>query len=342
MLNTIYNCYNQNIPQKHCTLSGISSDRVAVCETCKERTEAVTEEEVEYSYDYVTTTKLVSDSLRLARYVPSDCIGIVGVARSGLIPASILATHLHLPLYELSLSDFKTSPKVNLIKGGCRITEVYDNDISGRMFIVDDTVYNANTMDFLRSIMPKNDLLSAVYVRPGKENSVDHYAKLLPAPHFLEWNLFNSDFVRGIPNTPFAGGIAFDFDGILCEDPISGQDRVHPLDWLADLKPTGYCPRKSNIPLIITMRLEKWREKSDKWLKKYNIGYDNMKMVNCDNAELRDANFMSYLEHHKAKCFKESDCFMMIESDPMQAQFISEYSGKPVLCPIEGKIYRTE
>lgn len=307
------------------------------CTNCNMRQESLVEE-VEYKFNYIKNTDLIADTMNLAKYVPHNCKGIAGVARSGLISASLLATHLHIPLYEISIGKLECI-QLNKIKGGDRISDASEMD--GPLFVVDDTVYEGNVMTLLRNLLPQGTILSAVYVRPERVSLVDHYAVRLSAPHLLEWNIFNSAYIEGIKNTPFEGGIAFDFDGILCEDPVQGADRSDDTNWLENSLPTAYLPRRSNIPLIITMRLEKWRSITEKWLEKYRIKCDDILMWDSD-IESRDSDFVNSVIKHKATKLKESKCFMMIESDPFQSEIISRYSGKPVLCPAEGKIYHNE
>src|SRR4051812_30935758 len=52
--------------------------------------------------EWISTARLARDATLLAGLLPLDVAGIVGVPRSGLIPAAIVATYLHLPLYELT------------------------------------------------------------------------------------------------------------------------------------------------------------------------------------------------------------------------------------------------
>ncbi len=88
------------------------------------------------------------------------------------------------------------------------------------------------------------------------------------------------------------------------------------------------------------MRLESWREPTTRWLDKYSINYDKIEMY-PKSIDDRDSNFMQAVIEHKAMKFKDSKCFLMVESDPYQAQLIHQYSQKPVLCPSEGRFYMT-
>ena len=336
-----YHCYNDEILQLKCLLSECNGapSSFAVCNICLKRTQSRDIKLFDSNLEYFSTKRLVADTLVLSSVVPPDCVGIVGITRSGLIPASILATHLQLPLYELSLFDKIVFRRLS---GGIRIVDT--NLKNGPLFVVDDTVFDGHSMLLAKEYMKdKQAILSAVYVRPDKTDLVDYYVRDVSAPHFMEWNLYNSQYVCGFPNIPrYSGGIAFDFDGILCHDPISpNTDRSPNLDWLINAKPTSFIPRLNKIPLIITLRLERWREESEKWLNKYKISWDKLEMAKFETVEERDVKLPNIIIEHKAEIFTKSNCFMMIESDPRQAQLIHSYSKKPVLCPIEEKIYVT-
>lgn len=335
-----FHCYHKQGPHSKCIISPHPElTNISVCSQCNLRVPA--RSPIQFDNDtltYYSTRQLVADTLMLASEVPPNCAGIVGIARSGLAPASILAMHLQLPLYELSVYE---DINFRLIKGGVRIAE--NLGLSGPLFVVDDTVHEGSCMRLVKEILyAKEAVYSAVYVRPDRTSLVDYYVKAVPAPHFMEWNIFNSGFVTGLGfDENYRGGIAFDFDGILCYDPPPNADRAPTLDWLMNAKPTSWLPRRGPIPLIVTMRLEGWRAESEKWLRRHNISWNRMEMVNLPSAEIRDSHGPQIIIEHKAKIFAESDCFMMIESDPRQAQLIHQYSRKPVLCPIEEKIYST-
>ena len=61
---------------------------------------------------FISTTQLITGALRLVPRLPPDLSAVVGVARSGLLPATALATALHLPLY--ALDQERRRPSVGL------------------------------------------------------------------------------------------------------------------------------------------------------------------------------------------------------------------------------------
>lgn len=337
--NHVYACSNSKVNQETCLIKGSSASH-AICEDCKHRQESEEDLDIDSEWKFVTIDQFAKDSLALANYIPSDCSGIAGIARSGILPASILATHLQLPLYSLRIGDH--GPELTELKpqavhrGGKKELKTQ----SGPIFVVDDTVHSGGCMTIIRAITSSiNAIYSAVYVTPEFAHLTDCYAKALKTPHFLEWNIFNNGFVCGGPADSFLhGGLAFDFDGVLCLDPKPGEEHTDPNVWIANLRPTHMLPRHYSIPLIITMRLEAWRKPTEDWLERYRILYDKLEMCQASSIAERDSNFLTRVIEHKAEKFRASSCYMMIESDEGQARLIQEYSKKPVLCTATRKI----
>jgi hypothetical protein len=117
-----------------------------------------------------------------------------------------------------------------------------------------------------------------------------------------EWHLMSG----------YKGYIASDLDGVICEDG--------PMDKLADAKPL-FVP---SYPLvaIITDRLEKYREETQRWLNKNNVKYDRLFMA--PNAESTALNKIEVLRKLRPP--------MYIESDEVLAEKIWKASGVPTLC----------
>lgn len=317
---------------KTCIVTG-QSDKHAVCEICKFRSNIVKTFEHDGFWNYVTVDQLAKDTLALANSIPDNCSGIVGISRSGILPATILALHLQLPLYSLYMGTRGAEVseiKPQLISRGGKESYRVGN---GPKFIVDDTVHSGSCMKVVKATTGYNSVYATVYTTPELKDSIDCYSKILKSPHLLEWNLFNNNYVSGgLKGTRYHGGMAFDFDGVLCLDPKPGEEHTDHNVWISNLKPTHMLPRRHTIPLIITMRLEAWRKATEDWLKRYQVKCDKLLMCPANSIAERDSNFAKMIVSHKAESFKKSDCFMMVESDEMQARIISEYSKKPVLC----------
>tara|TARA_R110000751_G_scaffold86486_9_gene172161 strand:+ start:1254 stop:2060 length:807 start_codon:yes stop_codon:yes gene_type:complete len=267
-----------------------------------------------------------------------------------MLPATALASHMHLPLYYVSKSG-----QFGEVGHGIRFNSTVDSNgnfiekdkkvLNGTLFVVDDSVHDGMTYWMIRKYLPSDHIFSCVYIKPDREMFVDNYVETVDSPHLFEWNLMNTLMMSPLDETnlqdPYLGdGAAIDFDGIICQDPNWGDDRADNLDWLLNLKPNRYIPRRCRVKLIITNRLEKWRSATDEWCKRWGVSYEKMVMSPYDTAQERDANYPQCAIDLKGGAYLESDCNLYIESDPTQAQLIFERSKKPVLCPQSARLFQ--
>jgi hypothetical protein len=91
--------------------------------------------------------------------------------------------------------------------------------------------------------------------------------------------------------------IASDLDGVICED--------EPTDKSADAKPL-FVP---SYPLvaIITDRLEKYREETQRWLNKNNVKYDRLFMAPNARAESTALHKIAVLRKLRPPMYIKSD-----------------------------------
>lgn len=277
---------------------------------------------------WVSTADLARDSVRLAAQVPLDAVGVVGLPRSGLIPAAIIATLLHLPLYELSNDGVLTR-----LGHGSRGRAGLYQPPQGPLVVVDDTVYGGYAMRRAREAMARLNrraVFAAVYTRlnalPKPVAVVDFFARELPSPHLLEWNLANNGPTAGRAANPIYGsGIAFDIDGVVIHDEHSGGRSGTPY----------LTPRLFPVPLLVTGRAERHRRATEAMLHRLGVRWQRLEMLPDGIPPT-----LERIADHKARHYKESNCGFFIESDPTQAELIHHASGgKPVICPSAGKVW---
>lgn len=211
---------------------------------------------------------------------------------------------------------------------------LWTSELSGPLLVVDDSVNGGFAMyeakqALIRSTPHLTAIFAAVYPRPDSAGCVDLFARLLPLPHFFEWNLCNCQQTQGI---------AFDFDGVLCED-FSGDEENEDeyLSFLESARPR-WLPRRHEIPLIVTARLEKYRGPTLEWLRRHGIRVRQLVMGPWSSAGERLAHFQPGV--YKGGPYAASPCLLFVESDEQQAAAIFEYSKRPVLCPASGRIFQ--
>jgi hypothetical protein len=248
---------------------------------------------------FVATASLASDAMQLADKVPPHVTRVIGVPRSGMIPAAAIATKLQLPLFAVC------GDNVVHVGHGTRISEVRSG---GASLLVDDTVHSGFSMQrSLEKVKADGEIITAA-VYTTHPRRTDLYQSVLPTPHLLEWNLFNG---------PFAAFLSFDMDGILCHNPPRSED---PL----------YLARHSQIAAIITARLEEHRGVTEQWLAKYGVRYSKLHMWEWGDSDRNDIERVA-----KWKSDLASGAAFYIESEPSLANAMRR-NGTVVLCPAQG------
>ncbi len=92
---------------------------------------------------YVTTAELVSDALALVGRLPADLDGVVAIGRSGLLPATVIACHLHVPMW--LTSEQAGQMHVVLAGAGIRMSD-HPAAVPQHLLLVDDTTWSGHAM----------------------------------------------------------------------------------------------------------------------------------------------------------------------------------------------------
>jgi hypothetical protein len=276
---------------------------------------------------FVRYADLCRDTLTLVPKLPRDVIGVAGIPRSGMLPAAILATALHVPLYSCHKDE-----GLRAVGAGSR--EKLLPDGAGTLLVVDDSVFQGTAIRWARQqLVGHRAVFAAVYTRRPK--LTECHAVELASPHIFEWNIFNNPIVSGsAADKRLRGGIAFDFDGVLCENPIPPYD---PREWLPRAIPTPWLPRGVEIPLVVSFRLERWRAASEAWLAAHGCRVKRLALHQARSERERDAALD--VAGHKGAAFRDSPCGVMFESEPQQARVIADVAGKPVIVPRTGEVF---
>lgn len=270
---------------------------------------------------FVTSSELAAEATRLASQLPANATGIVGIPRSGMMPATLIANLLHLPLFEL----VPDGPPRRMTDGWRMQGR---QEAGGPLVVVDDNQTTGNSIIRARQILGRHlaghrVLYAVVYrcQRAKPQTRPDFVGRELPSPIFLEWNLWNSIY------TP---SLACDFDGILCRDG-------------APDKPM-YLPRRCELPLVITGRTEAMRASTLHWLATWGVRVKRLEMFPGRPDELEhevqiDRWRVWRVSQWKAEIYKRSTCSYFAESSERQAREIAGLSGKPVICPAAGRVF---
>ena len=258
--------------------------------------------------------------LKRLSILPRDFDLIVGIPRSGMLPANLLALYLNKPY-----TDLNSFVNGHIYKAGAR-GQFFDIKSFQKILVVDDSIASGSAIqkckDSLHEISADFSLsFCAIYIVPGKEKLVDYYFETIPQPRYFQWNILNHTALEKS---------CFDIDGVLCADPTEDQNDDGPkyIDFILNAPPL-FVPGVK-IGTIVTSRLEKYRTETETWLIKNNVKYNDLVMLDLPNKEARQrAN--SHAEH-KANTYKLGNYVLFVESSLNQALEINRITKKPVLC----------
>jgi len=270
--------------------------------------------------NYRNITALNNIIIKRLSIIPRDFDLIVGVPRSGMLPANLLALYLNRPY-----TDIHSFLNGHIYKAGAR-SQFFDISEFKKILVVDDSIASGSAMievkESLKHLESKFDIkYCAVYIIPGKEKMVDYFFEIVPLPRYFQWNILNHTTLEKA---------CFDIDGVLCEDPLPEQndDGEKYIDFILNAPPL-FIPG-SKIGTIVTSRLEKYRKETETWLKNNNIKYNDLVMLDLPNMAARQK--ANNHGDHKAKAYMAKPYVLFVESELHQAIEINRISKKPVLC----------
>jgi len=256
--------------------------------------------------------------------VPLGIEMVVGIPRSGMIPAYMVGLYRNIPVLDLPSFLSDKTPEQGLRKFGSERKSAMQ---ARWILLVDDSISTGRAMrEALGKIKASGYTgkvtTCAAVAEPSRHRYVDIHFCEIPNPRLFEWNAFHRP---GIVEEA-----CFDLDGVLCVDPTDDEndDGARYLEFLRHARPR-FRPTLE-IGDIVSARLEKYREPTEKWLSENNIKYRRLHLIDLPSAEDR----VRLKAHcpHKAKVYSESGANIFFESDPSQAEEIARLTSKPVLC----------
>lgn len=258
--------------------------------------------------------------------IPADVDLIVGIPRSGMIPA-----------YTIALFMNKKCCSLDEFLAGCEVSNGYrplTKTEVRKVLVVDDSCYSGRAIDTARerlaALAGKYEFVyAAVYGRTASLDKVDCCLEIVDGKRVWQWNYLNHSIAQAA---------CFDMDGVLCVDPTPEENDDGPkyLNFIKNTAPL-YIPTYK-IRAVVTSRLEKYREATEAWLREHGVQYDELVMLNMATAEeRRQANCHAKF---KAEAYKKrTETTLFVESEDRQAKEIAFLTGKEVLCVTTDELY---
>lgn len=275
------------------------------------------------NFNFVSVAEASAWTLEWVKEFPQRYDLVIGVPRSGMFVASLIALKLGRPL---------TTPEL-VVKGEYWHSRVVKDKLPfsavRNVLLVDDSMDSGRAMaraeEDLRALDDTINVHKAcLIVRPDKRTEVDLYYKLLEPPRVFEWNILH----RKIASYFGHGVLAVDLDGVLCANcpPGVDGDEAQYLDWLDNARP--YLIPEFEIDAIVTCRLEKYRPQTVGWLEKHNVKYKQLCMWDIDSKAERRGK----LAQHKIAELLRIKPDMYWESTAVQSEAIWKATSIPTLC----------
>lgn len=254
----------------------------------------------------------VDIQVKLLPQLPRDVGVVYGIPRSGMIPATIIATAIGAKLGTLGgASYFGSRQKHRVLPTGAKVLLVDDSSHTGKAMAAASAALRRERVDHYTC---------AVYAHTNSSSRLDFYAEVLDDGRIFQWNF------TGVKATE---RFCWDMDGVICTNPTVFDDdgdgyRNHILNEVRPL----YLPQVM-VKAIVTNRLERWRSETETWLHRYGVQYRELLMQPYPTAAERRQK--SRAEEFKVRHFIERDGSIFIESHDRQAQTIAALSRRPVL-----------
>lgn len=267
--------------------------------------------------NYRTVNDLNTLVLNNLYKIPKNIDLIIGVPRSGLLVANLLALYLNKRISTPELF----SNNIILSNG---ISRPIDNNEIKTVLVVDDSCNTGNSFLKTRITLSNNSNINYIYLAAYTTNNgkkfLDIYFEVIEWPRIFQWNIMNSWINKNA---------IYDLDGVLCENPKIDDDGELYINEIINTKPKFIT--KYNIDTICTCRLEKYRSITEEWLKSNNVKYNNLVMMQYNTKEERvKANCHAQF---KADIFSKSSSNVFFESDYNQSKIIKSINpNKLVFC----------
>lgn len=270
--------------------------------------------------NYVSFSDLNTIILKNLHKIPHDIDLIVGIPRSGMIPANLIALYLNKPFTDID----------SFIEGriyGCgQRGEINENRIIHKVLIVDDSIMWGSALNRVKEkltpVIRNYDITYCAVIANEKSRTlVDIFLSIVPQPRIFQWNILHHPTILQKS--------CYDLDGVLCEDPPLDDDGPIYTEYIKNAIPK-FIP---SVPIdtIVTCRLEKYRAATEEWLTKNNVKYRQLIMLNMKSKKERLA-WNKHGQYKGDEYKKNTNASLFVESSLTQAKIIAKVSRKPVFC----------
>ena len=260
--------------------------------------------------------------------VPSDVDLIVGIPRSGLIPASVVSLGLNLPMTDIEgllagrLAVTRLTRRI-----GCGALAVRD---CSHALVLDDSIYTGSTLAVIKeriraAQLPLRVTYAAVYATPESAAAVDLFFEVCPRPRVFEWHYLHHHVLA-------TALIAL--DGVLGVDSqlFNAASSTERASYLAGLQPR--VRPTARILGFVTDCVSAGQADLQAWLQRHGITFQHL--ILRDRVPRRSSDSLA----HKARAYRrETRATLFLDGSSGDGQRIASRSGKPVIDVRERVLY---
>lgn len=263
--------------------------------------------------NYRSIAELSDDVVDWSRRLPPDFDLVVGIPRSGLLVATLLALHRNLPMTDV---DGLIAGRVLGSGHRLNMTAALTDGRRLRILVVDDSLWSGKQMEKARSriamaALAHDIFFGAVYVVPGAANRVDFHCRTVPLPRVFEWNVLHHPHM--LESCVAAEGVLWS----AATGPVAGE---HPL-----VVPTQV------IGTLVAVQPEAMRPFIEDWLARHDIRYRELLMVPPGPGDADGSNPMTA---RKAFLYRRRKARLFVEAGEADAAALANAAGRPVYSAV--------
>lgn len=264
----------------------------------------------------VTVKEATEYILDWVKQIPNNYDCVIGIPRSGLWVASVLALKFGKPL---------STPNAFMQGEVWQSLHVKRQDVRSILLVEDDVIYGKQILKAKQQLEQFDSSLridtASLFATSKGRKLIDYCYQIRNPPLLYEWVL--------LTNMAELGKLAVDMDGVLCEECPVGYDADEEkyAKWLETAKP--YMIPQYPVEAVVTSRLEKYRVQTEIWLQKHNVKYNVLCMLQLPSKQDRT---LENIIEHKVKVLNVVKPFWYWESNMVEAEAIKSKAHLPTLC----------
>jgi adenine/guanine phosphoribosyltransferase-like PRPP-binding protein len=120
---------------------------------------------------------LISDVQKLLPKIPRDISAVIGIPRSGMVPAAMISTQIRVPLGMLAEDGTLVIAEGQSTGNKSAIT-------SGKLLLVDDSITTGESLQTSKKLLDKECVTCVIYATPTSVNKVDIYGEVTKHERF--------------------------------------------------------------------------------------------------------------------------------------------------------------